>query len=178
MKSRRLRGAASARSGFTLLEILLVLALLGLMAGLFITAARNFTDEKSRTVDDVFWEMVTQARKQALLTGREVRVTYAGPAREEPAALVMTQDGIDERFSFAGMGEVKIDFLSVEKSRSAILVAGQSVETQTLPAVIFYGDGTCTPFRVQIQVGPHPARTLAIDPWTCAQVLTTEETRR
>jgi prepilin-type N-terminal cleavage/methylation domain-containing protein len=165
-------------AAFTLLEVLMVVALLGLMAGLFISVARSFTDDKAKTPDDVFWQLVTQARKQALLTGRDVRVTYAAPTRDEPAALVMHQDGLDERFPFVGPIEVKIDFLSTEKARSTILVAGQIVETQTIPAVTFYGDGTCTPFRVQIRAGSAAARVLAIDPWTCAQVLTPAEATR
>jgi general secretion pathway protein H len=166
------------RTAFTLLEILMVLGLLGLMGGLFIAVARTFTDEKSKIPEDIFWQTVAQSRKQALLTGREVRVTYATFTRDEPAALVMHQDGVDERFPFTGMGEVNIDFLSMEKARSSILVAGQLIETQTMPAITFYGDGTCVPFRVQIRAGAKPPRVVGIDPWTCAQVLIPTEPRR
>jgi prepilin-type N-terminal cleavage/methylation domain-containing protein len=160
------------RSAFTLLEVLMVLALLGLMSGLFITAARSFTDERSRTAEDVFWQMVRESRKRALLTGQPVRVTYVAPLKDEDAALVMTADGVEERLSFTGMGNVKMDFLSRDKTRSSILVGGQAIETQTVPAVTFYGDGTCTPFRVQIRTNANAVRTLSIDPWTCAEVLT------
>ena len=38
------------------------------------------------------------------------------------------------------------------------------------PQVIFYPDGTCTPFRVQFRM-PDRASVLTIDPWTCAEVL-------
>jgi prepilin-type N-terminal cleavage/methylation domain-containing protein len=160
------------RRAFTLLEVLMVLALLGLMAGLFITVARNFTDERSLTPEDIFWQMVRDSRKRALLTGQPVRVTYVPPLRDEDAALSMTSGGAEEILSFTGMGRVKLDFLPLEKTRSLILIAGQAVETQTLPAITFYGDGTCTPFRVQIRTDAPGVRTLAIDPWTCAEVLT------
>jgi general secretion pathway protein H len=141
------------------------------MAGLFITAARSFTDEGARTPEDVFWQMVRDSRKRVLLTGRPVQVRYAAPLKDEAAALVMTADGVEERLSFSAADEVKMDFLSTEKSRSSILVAGQMVETQTIPYVTFYGDGTCTPFRVQIRTKELTPRFLAIDPWTCAEVL-------
>jgi general secretion pathway protein H len=168
------------RRGFTLLEVLMVLALLGLMAGLFITAARNFTADDARTPEDVFWQMVRDSRKRALLTGQPVRVSYAPESRDEPAALVMSSNGADERVSFTGMGKVTVDFLPLEKTRSSILIAGQAIETQTLSAVTFYGDGTCSPFRVQIRSDAvNAVRMLAIDPWTCAEVLTaTPETGR
>ena len=70
-----------------------------------------------------------------------------------------------------------MDFLSTQKARSLILVGGQAVETQTIPSVTFYGDGTCSPFRAQIRTGLTP-RVLEIDPWTCAEVLPLETNRR
>jgi prepilin-type N-terminal cleavage/methylation domain-containing protein len=160
--------------GFTLLEVMMVLALLGLMAGLFISAARNFTAEDARTPEDVFWQAVRESRKRALLSGQPVRLSYAREARDEAAGLVMTANGAEERLSFSGMGKVTVDFLPLEKTRSSILIAGQAIETQTLPAVTFYGDGTCSPFRAQIRsdAANSSVRMLAIDPWTCAEVLT------
>ena len=150
----------------------MVLALLGLLAGLFITAARSFTDEGAKTPEDVFWQMVRDSRKRALLAGRPVQVRYEAAQKDEAAALVMTLDGAAERLSFPVEDDVKLDFLSLSKSRSSILVAGQAVETQTLPFVTFYGDGTCSPFRVQLRTKTSAPRLLTIDPWTCAEVLT------
>lgn len=161
------------RAGFTLLEILLVLALLALMAGLFISAAGNLTAEHGEFPEDVFWKAVGEARKEALMAGRDVRMVFVEATKDEPAALVLNLDGAEQRVPFEMKEEVKLDFLSTLKARSSILVAGELVETQTMPAVIFYGDGTCTPFRVQLRTGGGNARTLAIDPWTCAQVLPT-----
>jgi general secretion pathway protein H len=172
-KSFRRRGSA-----FTRLEVMMVLALLGLLAGLFISAARNFNDDRAKTAEDIFWETVRAARKQALLSGRDVRVSYAASAKDEPPALVLNAEGGEERHPFIGMGEVKIDFLSSEKSRATILLGGEMVETQTKPSVTFYGDGTCSPFRVQIRGATGSARSLAIDPWTCAEVLPAAEPGR
>jgi hypothetical protein len=71
-----------------------------------------------------------------------------------------------------------VEFLSAQKGGPSILLASQLVETSTMPYVTFYGDGTCSPFRVQIRTGGEP-RTLRIDPWTCAMVLPgTEENKR
>ena len=47
---------------------------------------------------------------------------------------------------------------------------GMLVETQPLPFVSSYSAGTCVPFRVQFR-STGAARTLSIDPWTCAEVL-------
>ncbi|PTY07637.1 hypothetical protein DB347_05235 [Opitutaceae bacterium EW11] len=158
------------RRGFTLLEVLLTLALIGLMAGVLITMSIHLTEPRSATVEDVFWKAVGEARKEALLTGREVRLRFQ-PGREKSVATFVTNgpDGA-QRFPLENEAEVTVDFLSTQKATSAILIRSQLVETQTIPFVTFYGDGSCTPFRVQIRTGG-PARSLSIDPWTCAQVL-------
>jgi general secretion pathway protein H len=165
-------------AGFTLLEILLVLGLLGLMAGLFIASADSLMAGKREIPEDVFWRAVGEARKQALLSGREVRMVYVEASRDEPAALALNLDGAAQRVPFVAKDDVKVDFLSTQKARSTILVGGQLVETQTLPYVTFYGDGTCSPFRVQLRTKGIDPRTQAIDPWTCAQVLPSAEAGR
>jgi prepilin-type N-terminal cleavage/methylation domain-containing protein len=165
------------RAGFTLLEILLVLALLGLMSGLFVSMVGGSVSGSRVTAEDVFWQAVGEARKQALLAGREVKMTYAPAGREESASLVLTLDGAEQRLPFEAKDDVKLDFLSTQKARSTILVGGQLVETQTMPSVTFYGDGTCSPFRAQLRNKGVDPRILTIDPWTCAQVLPMEDAR-
>jgi general secretion pathway protein H len=66
--------------------------------------------------------------------------------------------------------DLTIDFLQAQSTGGALLVGGQLVDTQTIPAVSFFPDGTCTPFRVQFRTNG-PAHIVAIDPWTCAPVL-------
>jgi general secretion pathway protein H len=45
------------------------------------------------------------------------------------------------------------------------------IESQPIPFVTFFSDGTCTAFRAQF-VRNGGTSMLAIDPWTCAPVLT------
>ncbi len=165
------------RAGFTLLEVLVVLAMLALFTGLFITTSTGLASGR-RTAEDVFWEAVTEARKQALMAGRESRMLYAAGSRDEPAAVSIVMDGKETRMPFDAQDDVKLEFLSAQKARSTILVGGQLVETQTLPYVTFYGDGTCSPFRAQLRNKGVDPRVLAIDPWTCAQVLPSSEDKR
>ncbi len=160
-----------------MLEVLVVLAMLGLFAGVFISRSDGLMSDR-RTAEDIFWEAVTEARKQALMAGREARMLYSAGSREEPAAVVIVMDGERTRMEFDGKDDVKLEFLSGQKARSTILVGGQLVETQTLPYVTFYGDGTCSPFRAQLRNKGVDPRVLAIDPWTCAQVLPSAEDKR
>jgi general secretion pathway protein H len=68
-------------------------------------------------------------------------------------------------------GELDVSFLSAQKGGPTILLGGVLVESQPVPHVTFYSDGTCSPFRVQFMRNGSVS-TLAVDPWTCAAVLT------
>jgi len=148
------------------LEIVLVLALIGLLAGVLIGGSVRMLATRPVTVEGVFWETVSEVRKEALQQQREVRLRY-----DEKSRSLIAASSAGERAFPLPPGEVQIDFLGpVSRSAGLVLIGGLLVETKTLPHVTFFDDGTCSPFRLQIRTGG-PARILSIDPWTCAEVL-------
>jgi prepilin-type N-terminal cleavage/methylation domain-containing protein len=172
--SRKPRGNASySRSAFTLLEILLALAIIGLLAAVLIGASDRVLDNKPTSVDEMFWAAVQEARKSALRHEREVYLRFVDD-RETGRAFVVTDGPETKPFpipSKADTRDLSVDFLRAQKGGNAILIAGVLVETQPIKVVTFFPDGTCTGFRVQVYRNG-AAHQLAIDPWTCAPVLT------
>lgn len=180
----RLRGRNHTRAracprAFTLVEIMIVLAIIAMGTGVMIIGVTKiFGDNPTRPVD-VFWKSVNAARKQALQSGRDVRLAFAAAGSdangEMPASLVATweNDG-SKTFPFEKTRDVICEFLTTQKSVSSVVIAGEVVETQTLPYITFYGDGTCTPCRVQFRINGSPL-ILAIDPWTCAEMFPQKE---
>lgn len=165
-RSGRSRFRTRSCAGFTILEILLVLALIGLLAGVLIGGSVRLLATRPVTVEGAFWETVSEVRKEALLNQREVRLRY-----DEKTRSLISISSAGERTFPLPSGEVQIDFLGpVSRSAGLVLIGGLLVETKTLPFVTFFDDGTCSPFRLQIRTGG-PARILSIDPWTCAEVL-------
>jgi general secretion pathway protein H len=161
-----------------LLEILLVLGLMGLLVGVLIVGAVRLVGDQPVTPEDVFWKAVTETRKQALISGKEVRLRFVSKSvKDQDRALVASSANGSTSFPFKPEAELTVDFLSLQKGTSSVLIGGQLMETQTMPFVTFYGDGTCTPFRVQIRTGG-AARSIAIDPWTCAPVLAANDNPR
>jgi general secretion pathway protein H len=157
--------------GFTLLEILLVLALIGLIGALLAAGVTRVFSNDHPAPEDVFWQACRSAQKLAALSEHEVSLGF--DAKEKKLVWGNGQETDAASFDAAG-GEVGVQFLQALKGGSLILIAGQVVETQEVPRVMFYPDGTCTAFRVQFRVGALPsgrAWQLAIDPWTCAPVL-------
>lgn len=162
------RRGGPTRAGFTLLEIMLALAIIGLMATVLVGGAAHLLNSKPKTADDVFWAVVRQARKVALEgAGQDVQVSY-----DQKAGAFKLDDGVNPQTVPvpAASAALNIDFISTSSSQATALLGGMAVVTDTLPFVTFYSDGTCSPFRVQIhnQTAVH---ILAVDPWTCAPVL-------
>jgi general secretion pathway protein H len=160
-------GFGAASNGFTLLEILLTLALMALLAGVLITGSANLLNDRPATPEDVFWKAVRQSRAAALTDEREVRLSFDGKQQ----AFVLDDDRSPQTLPVTAARELTVDFLPAEAAgRSLVLIGGELVDAQTMPFVTFYPDGTCSPFRVQFRTNGAP-HVLNIDPWTCAPVL-------
>lgn len=153
-------------NGFTLLEILLALALMGMLAAVLVTGSANLLTDKPATPEAVFWKAVQQSRTAALTAEREVRLSYDPKTQ----AFVLDDGATAQSLAVPPTRQLTVDFLSTSAEQSSVLIGGELVNTQTIPAVTFYPDGTCSPFRVQFRTGG-AANVLNIDPWTCAQVL-------
>lgn len=152
-----------------MVEILLVLALVALLAGVLIGGSSALLAQKTPSPDEAFWQVTQEARKTALQSSRDIRLSF-----DPKAKAFLLDDGLAPRtfpVASTSTADLMIDFLSTQKSGGTILLGGTVVETQPLPTgVTFYADGTCTPFRVQVRANGG-AHILAIDPWTCAAVL-------
>ena len=163
--------ATGEAEGFTLIEILLALALIALLATIFVSGTNSLLAEKTASPDEQFWAACAQARKEALEEQRTVLLSFDPRSRS-----FMLNDGAQQRaLPVSGPDDLAIDFHPAQSgsgpSGSSVLIGGVLVETQPLASVAFYEDGTCTPFRVQLRTGDG-AHMLSIDPWTCAPVLT------
>ncbi len=169
--------------GFTLLEVLLGLAIIALLAGVLIGGSSHLISEQAVTPHDVFWKAVQEARKAALKSEREVRLRFdartkrfvlldgRAPSRLAADGVTREEAALKEFAVPVPEGaELTVDFLSATKGGNMILVGGLMMEGQPIPYVTFYGDGTCSAFRVQF-VRNNGTSTLAVDPWTCAPIL-------
>lgn len=168
------RKFASIEGGFTLIEVLVTLGLIALLTGVLVVGANSLLADHPKSPEELFWATVGEVRKDALLGNRDVRLSFDSRTNE----FVASSSGSEARYPFVAKETAEFEFLAPKSpgNFSAILVAGQLVETQTIPYVTFYNDGTCSPFRVQLKTRTG-ARALEIDPWTCAPMLTAE-TRR
>jgi general secretion pathway protein H len=159
--------ATGERGGFTLLEILLALALIALLGTIFVGGSSALLADRVSTPDEQFWRACAAARKEALENERSVFMSF-----DARAGGFVLSDGVDKRvIQVTGPDDLVIDFHPAQAdSSSMILVGGTLVETQPLASVTFYDDGTCTPFRAQVRTNAG-AHMLGVDPWTCAALL-------
>ena len=164
---RRARRAAA----FTLLEILLALALLGLISAALVSGAIHLLNGGAKTPEEVFWDASAAAREAALKKDQDVLLRFD----DKEKAFVLDKGGSTEKFPVVPEPNLTIDFLHAASTGGMVLIGGELVDTQSVPFVTFYSDGTCSPFRVQFRT-TGPARVITIDPWTCARVLAPAET--
>src|SRR6186713_2553243 len=85
-QSRR-RCASSRRCvqegrAFTLLEILLAVALLGILGAAMVSIAPHLANSRPQTPTEIFWEAARTARRSALISEREVRLSFDAKERE------------------------------------------------------------------------------------------------
>jgi general secretion pathway protein H len=169
------RSRRPASRAFTLLEILLALAIIGLLAAALVGGSARLLNRQPATVEEVFWQAVQEARKDALRHEREVYLRFSADPEKGKAFQVI--DGTEvQNFPLPpeiATRDLTVDFLSAQKSGNIAIIAGVTVETKPVKFVTFYSDGTCTAFRLQI-ARANGAHTLSIDPWTCAPILTTD----
>jgi Tfp pilus assembly protein FimT len=159
------RGRSEA---FTLLEILLALAVIALLATVLVGTSATLLKDRAYSPDDVFWKACQAARKAAVKEGSAVQLSF-----DDKTKSFLADDGTHVQ-SFAipsAPQDLQVSLLASDGSHSAVLLGGVAVETGAAASVLFYSDGTCTPFRVQFVVSG-AAHVLTIDPWTCAKVLT------
>jgi prepilin-type N-terminal cleavage/methylation domain-containing protein len=153
--------------GFTLVEVLLVLALIGLLSWIFIGGSTALLADQGMSPDEQFWKACAAARKEALEEQRDVLLSFDPKAR----GFVLNDGTTRTPLPLPGTDDVVIDFHPPPSdSSSSILVGGTLVETQPLAAATFYSDGTCTAFQAQVRA-KGGAHMLAIDPWTCSPVI-------
>ncbi|CAM3066824.1 pilus assembly FimT family protein [Rariglobus hedericola] len=161
--------SASGSHGFTLLEVLITIALIALLTSVLVVGTNRLLRSRPLSADELFWAAAAATRKDALLNNRDVRLTLDAKSN---SFVALSADGLETRYPFVVKETAELDFLAPKALglSSSVLLGGQLVETATIPFVMFYGDGTCSPFRVQLKTRLG-ARVLEIDPWTCAPIL-------
>lgn len=152
-------------AGFTLLEILLALAVIGLIATVLIGGSARLLATKPLTPEQVFWDGVRRARKAALEHDDVVHLSFD----EKLKQFVIVEGQATKDLPIPGaQPDLEIDFLPGATPPPGAMPG--LAESTFIPSVNFNSDGTCTPFRLQIRTAVS-TRQVGVDPWTCAKML-------
>jgi prepilin-type N-terminal cleavage/methylation domain-containing protein len=162
------RPQRAGRSGFTLLEMLLVIGLLSMLAGVLVAGSASLLKGTARSdPEDALLALMQTWRRQAVERGATLEVEpYKSLDDPDRQGYRWDKDGDEEHEELLPALEgVKVQLLGPEVD-GAILLGGQAVE-QPLNRLRFFPDGTCE--RMRLEVLRNEARRLTpIDPLTCA----------
>lgn len=153
----------AGRRAFTLLELLLALALLAMIGTLFLAGGREMLRARELTPADIFWQAVQAARLEAIQGSATVTLRFDAHSRR----IVWGAAGEPHTLDWPGRS---LEFLR-EGTRESVLVGGQLIDTATLPAVRFHPDGTTDRYRVQLTDNAGHITRIELDPWTVAPVV-------
>lgn len=160
--------------GFTLIEMLLVLALIGVFATLFVLNAESLVSQSAtQAVEAKFWEAVRAARSEAIVHRRAQAVSFDEKAAAFVVENVQTgarQDFVIKRDDWAPDTALEVAFKKRVGAGKHTMVAGELVTLREVPEVRFFPDGACMPFVAVLNVGA-VEREIEIDPWTGAELL-------
>lgn len=164
----RLHSAAAparlaSRGGFTLIEVLLTLALLALLATVLIPGVNSmFSAMNDRGPEQQLSEALLAARSEALETGRTVELRFDTEKRQ------LVWGATPTRSDVLAVGTT-VEFLPVETG-ALVLLGGEIAENSPAVARIrFFPDGTCESFRLRLrEPAPAKPRLFVVDPWTCS----------
>lgn len=174
--TRILATGKRSTGGFTILEILLVLFLIALMGTIFVVNIDNtFRDQEEATVEHAFWDASREARLQALYNRTPVTLFYD---TESNAFVLQSRQSAIASYPAASQTRagdpITVQFVQERANNELVLLRGQLVDTRPIEQVVFYPDGSCTSFWVELSFG-NQTRQIRIDPWTGAEMLSPVE---
>lgn len=154
------RSRVDARRGFTLAEVLIVLALLALVAGVLIVGAANLMPGNPDDPEAALLAALQRARREAVERDAPVEVRI-----DAEQGVLSWGDAPETTVALPPSGQVRVRLLA-PVSLGAVLIGGEA-EEHPLERLVILPDGTCAPARLEVR--RNGARRLHdIDPMTCA----------
>lgn len=166
----------SEKSGFTLFELLLTIALIGLLSTMFVWNINSMLKQgEIETLENEFWDAVEIAKRDSVFNRRPYLLRF----NEDDLAFEIVsgeeiQTFIVDTSAFGGDTDIEVEFQEELPENGSVLIGGRLVTTREIEEVRFFPDGTCTPFGVSLKIADFQSQ-ISIDPWTGAELTPAEE---
>ena len=154
------RARVPRRAGFTLVEVLLVLALMALLSGVLILGGANLLEGGKDDPEAALLAVLQKVRREAVERDEVIEVRI-----EDGGSTFTWGDRPDQTVILPIAENVRARLLA-PTSLGAVLIGGEA-EEHPLASLRVYPDGTCDLARLEVR--RNGARRLHdIDPMTCA----------
>lgn len=164
-----------SRSGFTLFELLLVLALIGLFSSVFVLNITSLMkDGEMETLEREYWRAVEAARTSAVFKQQAHYLEWDADGQRFLVLSGVTAEAFPVEVDSPVELDIEVRFEEIAPENSYVLIAGQLVEKREIVKVGFFPDGTCSPFEVSMKIADFETR-FQMDPWTGVQLVNPNE---
>lgn len=159
--------ARQKRAGFTLLEVVVAMAIIGMVAGLVVVNFSSaFEGFKSRPPEDVFRTAVRQARYEAALRRQKTFLSFDA---EKNTFFVIAADGTPCGEYPLGrdtsQGRFEVIFTPYRPDQEMEGQENEDLSEYPIARLIFDPSGCAIPVKVQIK-GPSESAEMTIDPFS------------
>ena len=166
-----------ARSGFTLIEVILTIALISLLSTMFVLNIQSlFRRTELQTMESQYWKAVESARSHSVFNQRAYYLRWD----EKGRSFVVESGEEKKRFDVEGEAldelEIEVLFEEIAPENSYVLIRGELVAKREIAQVGFFPDGTCSPYTVSMKIGDYESF-FKMDPWTGVELVDASESK-
>lgn len=134
-----------------------------------------FREGELQALEGEFWDAVDVAKEDAAFK----QTRYILSWDEETHSFLLESGEYKGKFevdtsNFGEDVELAVSFTEALPENGYVLIGGRLVTDRDIEQVMFYPDGTCTPFTVVMAIAGYES-SIRIDPWTGAEMVSIED---
>ncbi|MGB0467289.1 MAG: GspH/FimT family pseudopilin [Pontibacterium sp.] len=140
-------GKAARQTGFTLLELMLIVLVIGLLSGVVAHTLAPARDDQADLFKSQLLRFLRSTQQQAVFSGSEFALLFS---HNRLSPLEYTEDGWQAVIEISPLERPERLSWTLEIEGNTVEPQDEDNLTQVIPQLIFYSDGQYSPFKMTL----------------------------